>query len=206
MKRLIIFLVLLSSIRCEANTFFFSNENDSLKNELTFSQDRLGYSSYIVKYGRKISSDLWVKSGIVISGYQDRYEPLTSINFPTKTTQWSLGFIFGVDRHSTKIMKDLTVIYGINSRIIYIREKGFTDNPTLTEELRTTIHENYLVGLGATFGLFYSLNDRFAIGSEINPNVLYHFEKRNVEMSANRTDFQFNILSNISIISIKYRW
>ena len=206
MKRIFVFIILLTSINCNAMNFNSLNKNDSIKNELCFSQDRLGYSTYLIKYGRKISSDFWLKTGLTVFGDKTINEPLISTLYQTENSQWSLGLVLGIEKLSNEIIKDLDIVYGINSRFSYIRDTYKTDNPILAEELRTRVYENYFLGFGLSFGLFYNFNDRFAVGSEINPNFLYRFRDQSTDIEEKITDYQFNILSNFSILSIKYKW
>jgi hypothetical protein len=107
-------------------------------------------------------------------------------------------------RNSTKI----DFVYGINLRLS-LRQYGSTnDNPYVEERLSTTYQRYFGAGIGFTFGLFYCLSERFSLGSEINPYVQYSFLIYSPSDYGNTKvrRIEYEIFSNISILSLRYSW
>lgn len=198
------FAITLNSFALTNNTI---NINDSLKNEITFSQDRLGYNSYSFKYNHKITSNLWLKIGLVSFGDYLKSEPKNdNTGFTSSDKENSFGLILGLDNHSNTLIKGLECIYGFHFRLFYSQNKRVIDNPILPIEYRTSVNHALYSGLGISFGLYYNISKKFAIGSEINPYFDYVLNNNNNDSGFKEWGYNYDIFGNISIISIKYRW
>ena len=84
--------------------------------------------------------------------------------------------------------------------------KVYLDNPSLPEDLRTYKYHNYIAGLGLTLGLYYNFSDRFSVGSGLTPNIVYIEQNGEKWTGTKMKGYEYNIFSNFSIISLKYRW
>jgi len=190
-----------------SNASLNDNSNDSLKNEIAFSQDRLGYYDCSIKYSHKITSNLWLKVGLIEIGGYRKNEPNKDFGGYTSTNrQLSVGLVLGLDKHSNTSLKGIDFVYGMDMRITYNGYKDSNDNPALPVEMRTHFYHDYRAGIGFTFGFYYNFSDKFAIGSQVNPYFVY-LERVDENSSVNKVKgFEYDLFSNVSIISIKYRW
>jgi len=184
-----------------------SNTKDSLRNEITISQDRLGYYDCSIKYSHKLTSNLWLKSGLIVLGNNRKYEPNSlSTSYPASSKQSSFGIIFGLDKHSSSIVKGLNCVYGVHLRFFFGYDKEFSDNPALPKDLRTVIYQDYSAGVGFTLGLYYNFSEKFAIGSELNPYLAYTDHNSDNDYNSRTRGYTYDLFGNISIISIKFKW
>lgn len=204
-----IFLLSLSILGFSLNSFSSEDNypNDSLKNEIAVSQDRLGYYNCTIKYSRKVSSDLWLSAGIVANGDYRSFEPKnqTSI-FTTTNLQYLVGLIVGIDKHSNSALKGLEFVYGARLKFSYYNNTEHTDNPTLPLKMRTDKFHTYSAGVGCALGLYYNISDRFALGSELNPYIAYSESSDNQEPDIIRRACELRLFDNITIISLRFRW
>ena len=77
-----------------------------------------------------------------------------------------------------------------------------TDDPSISEELRKTTEYDFSYGLGLKFGIYYNISERFSIGSEINPLMLYsQYSNSNTE----KNQLKINLI-NVSVIGLRYKF
>ncbi|BDX39675.1 hypothetical protein CYCD_30300 [Tenuifilaceae bacterium CYCD] len=112
----------------------------------------------------------------------------------------------GADKHANLSFKGLDFVYGTHLRFIYYNEKNTTENPAIPVDQRTITYNTYNAGIGFTLGLYYNFSDKFAIGSELNPYIDYWYTKNNDDYGTKYKGYEYDILGNVSIISLKFRW
>lgn len=182
-----------------------NNLSDSLKNSVTFSQSRLGYNNCALKYNRKLNQNWWFKVGLVADGEYEKAEPKMSHTYWNAARQLSYGIIIGFDKHSLS-SKGFSFVYGPHILFSYNNQKYTTNNPVLPVDQRTLKYHYYNAGIGFTIGFYYNINDRFAIGSELNPYVAYKESNNTNESGTTQRGYEYDVFGNASIISLRYKW
>jgi hypothetical protein len=180
---------------------------DSLRNDVTVSKDIIGSSYNCFRFSHRLHTNTWLKTGLIFNGTSNRTEYNTAQAYPTSDLKLTAGFIFGFDKHSCKFAEGIEFIYGYHIRFLYTMDKAHTDNPTLPVSLQTTITNEFRTGIGFTFGLYYHFSKSFAIGSEINPNIVYLYSKDDEDYYGSKiTGTEYNIFTNLALVSLKYMW
>jgi hypothetical protein len=206
MKKFIYFIIT-ALFLSNTNSFASNNNepNDSLKNAITFSQSRLGSNNCAFKYNRNLGSFWWFKVGLVANGDYTKAEPKSDFLYDASLRTLSYGIIIGFDKHSLPT-KGFHFIYGPHIIFSYINEKNTSDNPALPVDQRTLTYHHYNAGIGFTIGFYYNINDRFSVGSELNPYIVYKDVNDNNNFGTRQRGYIYDIFGNASIISLRYKW
>jgi hypothetical protein len=198
MKKYFVILIILFGIIIK------SYSNDTIKNLLIISNDKIGYDDFSIKYGRKMFDNYWIKFGVIYSGKHQIEDPKTSSTFKRINDENNFGIIIGIDRVNYTKMKNIDFVFGSNMRFNLINYSEITENPMIIEENRKRTNKYYNFGLGLNFTLYYNFSDNFSIGSEINPYVMYNFYDD--KGSLNKLHGFTYKLNNTSLISLRYKW
>jgi hypothetical protein len=186
----------------------YAEDSIPVKNEILVTQDRIGTIGNSIKYGCQLNERYWFKIGVNLFGdYTNRKPKYNTGSYQTGNSELCTSLVLGIDQH-TKKLKRIDVVKGINLRFSFIQQGNYNDNPYVEERLRAVYHRYLWAGIGFTFGMYYCVSESFSIGSEINPYIQYRFYKISPSDYDNVKTYsiEYEVLSNVSILSLRYRW
>jgi hypothetical protein len=193
--------LVLSCISC------YAEDTIPVNHEIAVTQDRVGVIGNSIKYGYKLNENYWLKAGVNLYGGYLNQKPKYRGSYETSNSVLNTSLVFGIDQHNTKLKK-IDFVKGINLRFSFIQEMSFSDNPYVQESLKTVYYRYLWAGVGFTFGMYYCISESFSIGSEINPYIQYRFYRISPSILDDHKIYRidYDVFSNVSILSIRYRW
>jgi len=187
-------------------------EKDSperFKNEFSVSTNSLALSNLSLRYYRTIGQSYWFKVGLInISGGYHQTEPVNMLTYKNKDIYFSTGIAVGFEKR--KYMTDrFEMAFGMDLQMTYNYINHYTDNPSLSPDLKDTKDIKYSSGIGFVLAGYYHFGEHFSLGFELNPKVLYYSENYKDPLnnnSYNTTGYDYSFMNNNMLLGVKYIW
>ncbi len=207
MKNLFISIIFLLFVFNSAIYSQESKEKSVLKDEVSISASNLKFDNLSLKYAKLISTDLWLKLGVInLSGGVHKNFP-TMGDYNSKDSRFNGGLLIGIDRQKSLTQK-LEILYGLNLQMSYNYSLHNNENPSLPMSQRNIKVNNYNPGLGFGLGVFYKINRSVLFGFEVNPSICYSFTNGNLSNNGlpyKNRGFDFSFNNNVAQVTLKYR-
>ncbi len=126
-----------------------------------------------------------------------------------KTNHNNLQSNIGIGIEKRKTLSDKLNFYtGIDILLNVYWDRLKTDNPFLSENLRTVDALSLNPGLGFKTGLHYKLNNDLSIGFSFSPHVYFRYLQVGTSFDSKEKEKEGNININLDEISLSiiYRW
>jgi hypothetical protein len=187
-------------------------EKDSpgrLNNEFSVSTSSLALSNLSLRYYRAIGQRFWFKVGLInISGGYHHTEPVNMLTYKSKDIYFSTGIAVGFEKRI--YMTDrFEMTFGMDLLMMYNYINHYTDNPSLSPDLKNNKDIKYSSGIGFVLGGYYHFGEHFSLGFELNPKVLYFSENYKDPLNNNSyktTGFDYSLTNNNILLGVKYIW
>jgi hypothetical protein len=156
-----------------------------------------------------LSETKWLKFGLInLSGNYSNNMTDESGNFSTEDIQYTIGVSIGLDYNKTLTDKFI-LIYGFDVQMTYEYLNLNIHNPALPKNLQDNIVQKYKPGIGFTFGTYYKLNQHFLVGVELNPSIVFYYNKNKSILSYYPYNYDtygidYSLSSSNAILCIKY--
>ncbi len=172
--------------------------------QVTFNSSTNVLLSSRVEFNRRLSQKgYYFNIGVNLYGSNSYQEPKISSQYPT--TRINVFFLtsLGIHRLNHNHEKKLSFLKGANiliyPQISYLK----VDNPALPRKMQRSIFLETSWGISFKYGIYYNFSNNFAIGSQIEPFIIFHKSESHDQTSYN---FEYRTFSNYSFISLKYSW
>ncbi len=157
-----------------------------------------------VEFNRRLSQKgYYFHIGVDLNGFNSFREPKVSSLHPETRISVNFSTSLGIHRLKHNHEKKLSFLKGANilthPKINYLR----TDNPALPRKMQRSIFLETSWGISFKYGIYYNFSNNFAIGSQIEPFIIFHKSESHDQISY---IFEYKTFSNYSFISLKYSW
>ncbi|MFO7789726.1 MAG: hypothetical protein ACQES1_05020 [Bacteroidota bacterium] len=179
-------------------------QNQKPKHQIVFNTSTNALKSSGIEYKRKISDKgYYLNTGIGFEGDAIFQNPKTETNYPIKNIYFAIPVSLGIEKQKTSDQNKLSFVYGSNLLLwSYINYSKY-ENPNLPIKIQRTLTSDLYWGINFHYGIYYNISDNFSIGSYIAPYIIFN---KSESAESSNLKIEYDILSNFSLISVKYSW
>lgn len=172
-------------------------ENLNKKNQILFSASSI--TSYSLIYSKKLKGKSWLDMGLNLNSGTNILNPKISTYYPETILNNSVGIKIGFSKRKM-LSQHIELLHGFTSSLSFSSYNLKEDNPSvpINERWKNTYAGS--IGLGYRLGIYYLINDEFAFGCSLNPELVAGIRDSN---DIRQIFYSFNVM-NLAFLSFRF--